>query len=564
MARAAADVVKGRPAQAVHRLELDSRSLPARLGHLAGREGWWFAWRFQFGGLAPEGRVAHLVLWHDGRAWQVLADDDAAAFAALPARPGRGATGGAAPLGAATEEAVARLHELARAEVEGRSLAAFDVARERWDRAAEDALSGPRREADAAREAWKLARSAPHEEGGPLLLRERRTLLERAEREYRRRLEELRAAETARLAEKDSSPPRPATARRGPGRAEARRHRLVALRLIASRAPAHGPPPRDSRPGTRRGRPDRPAGAPGRGPGASQSPRRSVRSRGAARLPGVGPAPALELARLAGSAREGRPRQGPGEAPPRRPGHLRGPERRGAGRLGRGERRLPSSRATRRGRLAGGPAGAEGPGNGPVPKRGALPRCGGLAGAAARARRLAGLRRDLRVGAGRADPRAGGHGGGVPLPGGEREGRPPRPPGSHRGQAAPVPPGAAPRHRRHRAGSGREGAEAAAGPPRRSERRPPRGRRLEGGAARGQDRETARRRGQTRARGFALGCSRWSSGPAAGPAGSSGGCGPRSSPPAAAATLDPSLQVAAALEARARRHASAPRRSLRP
>ena len=203
MAQAAADVVKGRPAEAVHRLEIDSRSLPARLGNLAGREGWWFAWRFQFGGLAPEERVAHLVLWHDGRAWQVLDAADAAAFAALPARSAGGATGGAAPLGAAHEEALARLHEVARADVEGRSFAAFDAARERWDRAAEDALSGPRREADSAREAWKLARSAPHEEGGTLLLGERRALLERAEREYRRRLEELRGAETVRLAEKD-------------------------------------------------------------------------------------------------------------------------------------------------------------------------------------------------------------------------------------------------------------------------------------------------------------------------------------------------------------------------
>jgi hypothetical protein len=151
----------------------------------------------------PEERVAHLVLWHDGRAWQVLDVAGAAAFAALPARSGGGATGGAAPLGAAPEEALARLHELARADVEGRSLAAFDAARERWDRAVEDALSGPRREADVAREAWKLARSAPHEEGGTLLPREGRALLERAEREYRRRLEELRGAETVRLAEKD-------------------------------------------------------------------------------------------------------------------------------------------------------------------------------------------------------------------------------------------------------------------------------------------------------------------------------------------------------------------------
>jgi superfamily II DNA or RNA helicase len=208
MARAAADVVKRRPAQAVHRLELESRSLPARLGHLAGREGWWFVWRLQFGGLAPEERIAHLVLWNDGRAWQVLDAHDASAFASLPARSGDGAAGdgangGTAPLGAAPEEALARLLDEILAEVGARSLAALDAARERWDRAVEDALSRPGREAENAREAWKRARSTLHEEGSPLPLLDRRALLLRAERGYRRALEELRGAETLRLAEKD-------------------------------------------------------------------------------------------------------------------------------------------------------------------------------------------------------------------------------------------------------------------------------------------------------------------------------------------------------------------------
>jgi hypothetical protein len=201
MARAAAEAVKDRPPEAVHRIELAARSLPARLGQLAGREGWWFAWRFQLGGLAPEERIVHLVLWHDGLAWQVLTASDAAAFAALPARPGGGATGGAAPLGTAPEEAVARSHAEARAEVESRSLAAFDAARERWDRSAEDALAAPRRAAEEAREAWTRARSGLHEPRGPLP--ERRAVLERAEREYRRRLEALRGAETLKLEEKD-------------------------------------------------------------------------------------------------------------------------------------------------------------------------------------------------------------------------------------------------------------------------------------------------------------------------------------------------------------------------
>ena len=202
LARAAAEAVKARPAKAVHRIEVDAGSLPARLGHLAGREGWWFAWRLAFEGLAPEERVVHLVLWQDGSGWQVLEAADAAAFAALPARPGTGATGGAVPLGTLPEEAMARLSDEARSGVEARSAAVLDEARERWDRSIEDALDAPRRASDLAREAWKRARASLHEEG-PLPLPGRRALLERAEREYRRRLDDLRSAETLRLGEKD-------------------------------------------------------------------------------------------------------------------------------------------------------------------------------------------------------------------------------------------------------------------------------------------------------------------------------------------------------------------------
>ena len=203
LAQAAAEAVKARPAEAVHRIDVEAGSLPARLGHLAGREGWWFAWRLGFEGLVPEERVVHLVLWHDGSGWRVLDPADAAAFAALPARPGSGATGGAAPLGSLPEEAIARLAAEAHAEVESRASSALDEARERWDRSIEDALETPRRGADVARDAWKRARAALHEKSGSLPLPERRALLERAEREYRRRVDDLRAAEVLRLGEKD-------------------------------------------------------------------------------------------------------------------------------------------------------------------------------------------------------------------------------------------------------------------------------------------------------------------------------------------------------------------------
>lgn len=89
-----------------------------------------------------------------------------------------------------------------QAAVEARSFTAYDEARERWDWAAEDALGPPRRAAEEARAAWARARSALPSEAG-LPLRDRRALLERAEREYRRRLEDLRAAEALRYGDKD-------------------------------------------------------------------------------------------------------------------------------------------------------------------------------------------------------------------------------------------------------------------------------------------------------------------------------------------------------------------------
>jgi hypothetical protein len=203
LARAAADAVRERPPVAVHRVDVDAAALPARLGALAGREGWWFAWRLGFDGLCPEERVVHLVLWHDGEAWRALPADDAAALATLPARTGAGAPGGSTPLGNRADEELSLLAEAIRAEVEARSLAAFDAAHERLDRAAEDALAAPRRAAQEAGEAWRRARAALGETSGPLPLADRRALAARAEREHRRRIDELRAAEAQRYAAKD-------------------------------------------------------------------------------------------------------------------------------------------------------------------------------------------------------------------------------------------------------------------------------------------------------------------------------------------------------------------------
>lgn len=202
LAKAAAEAVKTRPQDAVSMLELDSRSLPPPLHELAGCEGWWFAYRFTFDALAVEEKVAHVILWADGDRYRALPLDVTDAFTQLPAREARGAPRGTIPMGSAQEEALAALGSRLAAEFADRTGASYDEARERWDRSVEDALALPRKHAEEARAAWGRARAALHEKSD-LPLRDRRALLERAEREYRKRLDELRALEALRYGEKD-------------------------------------------------------------------------------------------------------------------------------------------------------------------------------------------------------------------------------------------------------------------------------------------------------------------------------------------------------------------------
>jgi Helicase conserved C-terminal domain len=199
----AAAKVRSRPQEAVSLLELPARALPARLGKLAGREGWWFAYRFAIDSLVSEERVIHLVLWFDGERFHALPTDEADEFAALPAEEARGGPRGATvSIGSAQEDALAAIHGRLLAEVQERCGQIFDESRERWDRSVEDALCAPRAQVEAARQAWQKARAALHDQGD-LSQRDRRGLLERAEREYRRKLDDLRATEAQRYGERD-------------------------------------------------------------------------------------------------------------------------------------------------------------------------------------------------------------------------------------------------------------------------------------------------------------------------------------------------------------------------
>ena len=201
--REAAAKVRARPQDQVAFLEVPSLNLPAKLGRLAGREGWWFAYKYALDALVSEEKVVHLVLWFDGEKFNPLSPEEAEAFAALPANESKGGPRGATvSIGSAQEEALQALHLRLAQDVQERSLAAYDASRERWDRSVEDALAAPRKLVEEARAAWARARGALGDKGD-LPLRDRRALLERAEREYRRKLDDLRATEAARYGERD-------------------------------------------------------------------------------------------------------------------------------------------------------------------------------------------------------------------------------------------------------------------------------------------------------------------------------------------------------------------------
>ena len=199
----AAEKIRARTQDAVSCLELPNRALPASLGKLAGREGWWFAYRYALDALVSEERVVHLVLWFDGDRFHSLPLDEAEGFAALPAEEGKGGPRGATvSIGDAQEQALAVLHARLVTELQERIGTAYDASRDRWDRSVEDGLAAPRKVVEDARAAWNRARAALQEKVD-LPMRDRRAMLERAEREFRRRLDDLRALEATRYGEKD-------------------------------------------------------------------------------------------------------------------------------------------------------------------------------------------------------------------------------------------------------------------------------------------------------------------------------------------------------------------------
>ena len=202
---AAAALVRQRPAPAVSFLRLDPTSLPPHLSGLVGREGWWFAYRFDTTGLKPEQRLAHLVLIREGENFQALAATDSDHFLRLSGReePSRRPSG--LSVAAAHEQALAAIGDDVSRAAQERSDRELDSARERADRFTEDCLFEARQSAEHARAGWEAARRALVNEGEPANRITARAALERAARDYRRKLAALRADEESRYAEKERS-----------------------------------------------------------------------------------------------------------------------------------------------------------------------------------------------------------------------------------------------------------------------------------------------------------------------------------------------------------------------
>jgi hypothetical protein len=86
---------------------------------------------------------------------------------------------------------------------ERRNMLELDAAKDRADRFAEDCLFSPRQQVERARGEWEDARKLVIDIEDPTERVKARATAERLEREYRRKLTQLRQAEDAKYAEKD-------------------------------------------------------------------------------------------------------------------------------------------------------------------------------------------------------------------------------------------------------------------------------------------------------------------------------------------------------------------------
>lgn len=199
----AAKEVRERISDAHSQIVIDGSTLPAHLNALQGKEGWWYVYRFEISGLKPEERLVHLVLYRHGETFRVVPWLDAEGLSLAVAKETHSRVASPNSPTLVHEQAIVAAKEQLTELFERRGILELDAARDRADRFAEDSLYSARAHVDQARAAWEEARLAVLAVDD---LKERlkpRATAERLEREYRRKLQQLRQAEETRYAEKD-------------------------------------------------------------------------------------------------------------------------------------------------------------------------------------------------------------------------------------------------------------------------------------------------------------------------------------------------------------------------
>jgi superfamily II DNA or RNA helicase len=195
--------VRGKPTPAINFLALNGSELPSRLASLAGSEGWWFVYRFEIAAAKPPERLVHLVLVREGDQYRALSVQDGEAIARLSGIQAEGRSPAALPVAKAQEAALQAARDEVCAQASEAILREADFAREKAMRYAEDCLLAPREAAQKARGKLEEARRAVLAEEDSVIRVRSRAALERAEREYRKRLSLLRAEEDRHFAQLD-------------------------------------------------------------------------------------------------------------------------------------------------------------------------------------------------------------------------------------------------------------------------------------------------------------------------------------------------------------------------
>ncbi|MCA2978193.1 MAG: DEAD/DEAH box helicase [Myxococcaceae bacterium] len=199
----AAKEVRARVSDAAGQVVVDGSTLPSVLDHLQGKEGWWYVYRFELSGLKPEERLVHVVLVKHGESFRVVPFADAEGLSRAQAKEvsGRPQTANGPTL--VHEQAISAIKDELTRQYERRSVLELDAARDRADRFAEDSLFSARQQVERARAEWEAARVAVLSIDDVAERVKPRATAERLEREYRRKLAQLRQAEDSRYAEKD-------------------------------------------------------------------------------------------------------------------------------------------------------------------------------------------------------------------------------------------------------------------------------------------------------------------------------------------------------------------------